>query len=418
MSLGPLLILVEAHPLYWAALVFFASYPMISSILWVSTALIAFARRERHAPETPPPLATHPPVSVLIPTFCEERVIGNTLEWATRIDYPDYEVVVVDDASTDGTIEAVRPFVERHRVRLIAKRRNEGKAMALNDAIPCVRGDIILIIDADAAPDPAILRWMVPHFRSARVAGVTGNPRVANRDSFLAELQVIEFSSIVSLLRRAQRVWGRLLTMSGVVGAFRRSALLHAGLYSPEMATEDIDLTWKLQRAFFDIRYESHAIVWMKVPRTLPALVKQRARWARGLAQVLRRHIDMMTSWQHRRMWPVIIESILSILWAYCFVVLTGLWVLSLAAGVPPRGASPIPNLWGMTIGTMCLVQLLTGVMLDHRYDRQLVRYFPIAVLYPIIYWMLMAIITVCATPSGLFRPARRGTLTQWRSAR
>jgi hypothetical protein len=78
---------------------------------------------------------------------------------------------------------------------------NEGKAMALNDAIPCTRGEIILVIDADAAPARDILRWIVPHFRWARVAAVTGNPRVANRNRFLTELQVIEFSSIVSLLR-------------------------------------------------------------------------------------------------------------------------------------------------------------------------------------------------------------------------
>ena len=96
-----------------------------------------------------------------------------------------------------------------------------------------MNGEIVLIMDADAAPDPRILRWIVPHFRSARVAAVTGNPRVANRETFLAQLQAIEFSSIVSLLRRAQRVWGRIVTMSGVVAAFRRSGALRCRrLYS------------------------------------------------------------------------------------------------------------------------------------------------------------------------------------------
>src|SRR6185295_20138917 len=142
----------------------------------------------------------------------------------------------------------------------------------------------------DACPDPAILRWMVPHFRAARVAGVTGNPRVANRETFLSQLQVVEFTSIVSILRRAQRVWGRILTMSGVVGAFRKSAILDVGMYSPEMATEDIDMTWKLQRAHYDVRYEPRALVWMHVPHRFGGLWKQRRRWAKGLAQVLRRH--------------------------------------------------------------------------------------------------------------------------------
>ena len=98
---------------------------------------------------------------------------------------------------------------------------------------------------------------------------MTGNPRVANTPTLLAKMQAMEFTSIVSLLRRAQRIWGRILTMSGVVGAFRKCAMVDVGLFSPEMATEDIDLTWKLQRRFYDVRYEPRAVVGMQVPETL-----------------------------------------------------------------------------------------------------------------------------------------------------
>ncbi len=421
MTLAELCIAVGEHPLYWLALGFFALYPVVSSIVWVSTALHFYLRRERRTTnevEVPPQLEHYPMVSVLIPAFCEEKVIAATLEAAIRIDYPRFEVVVVDDASTDGTREAVRPFVESGQARLIAKRQNEGKAMAMNDAMPCLNGEIVLIMDADAAPDPQILKWMVPHFESARVAGVTGNPRVANRETFLAQLQVVEFTSIVSLLRRAQRVWGRILTMSGVVGAFRRSALCDVGLYSPEMATEDIDMTWALQRAHYDVRYEPRALVWMQVPATLGGLISQRRRWALGLAQVLRRYSGVVTSWKARRLWPVYWESVLSITWAYTFVLLTTFWVISYSIGVPPVGASPIPNWWGMTIGTLCLIQLFTGVMLDARYDRTVVKHFPVAVTYPIVYWMLMSVITVFATPAGLLTATRRGDVTQWKTVR
>jgi biofilm PGA synthesis N-glycosyltransferase PgaC len=108
----------------------------------------------------------------------------------------------------------------------------------------------------------------------------------------------------------------------------------------------------------------------------------------------------------------------LSILWAYCFVVLTALWVLSYSVGVPPVGASPIPNWWGMTIGTLCLIQLFTGVALDARYDRSVLKHYPVAVSYPIVYWMLMSLITVVATPKGLFRHTPRGGVTQWKTER
>ena len=417
------LVSVPTWPPYWWALLFFAFYPVLSAIMWVSAGVFFYVRRERERdeagePEQPPVLARYPMATVLIPAFCEEKTIAETLRFATAIDYPNYEVVVVDDASTDGTREAIRPFVESGRVRLIAKQRNEGKAMAMNDALPCIRGEIVLILDADALPDPQILRWMAPHFESARVAGVTGNPRVHNRDTYLAQLQMVEFTSIISLLRRAQRVWGRILTMSGVVGAFRTAALIDVGPYSPEMATEDIDMTWKLQRAFYDVRYEPRALVWMNVPRSLKGLVIQRKRWARGLAQVLRRYRGVLVHWRMRRMWPVYIESTLSILWAYCFVVLTSFWILSYAFGIPPVGVSPIPNWWGMTIGTLCLVQLLTGVLLDSRYDPAILSHFPVAVAYPIVYWMLQSLITVYATPIGLFGRARRGSVTLWKTQR
>ena len=411
---------LEASRAYWWTLIYFGAYPVVSALVWVTTGIHFYLRRERGAEseQSPRRLDHYPMVSVLIPAFCEEKVIAETLRWATAIDYPSYEVVVVDDASIDRTRNVVLPFVQAGKVRLIAKERNEGKAMAMNDALPCLRGEIVLVLDADASPDPQILRWIVPHFESPRVAGVTGNPRVANRDTLLSQLQLVEFSSIVSLLRRAQRVWGRILTMSGVVGAFRKSALFDVGRYSAEIATEDIDMTWKLQRAAYDIRYEPRALVWMHVPPTLGSLVTQRRRWAVGLAQVMRRHARVLVSWRSRRMWPVFYEAMCSIVWAYAFVVLTALWVLSYAVGVAPPGASPIPNWWGMMIGTLCLTQLFTGLLLDSQYDRTVLRHFPVAVGYPIIYWMLMAFITVFATPFGLFSGARRGEVTQWKTER
>ena len=206
--------------------------------------------------------------------------------------------------------------------------------------------------------------------------------------------------------------------MSGVVSAFRKSALIDVGLFSPEMATEDIDITWRLQRERYDVRYEPRAIVWMRVPSRLAGLWKQRWRWALGLAQVLRRNGDIAFRWRARRMWPVFWESTLSIFWAYCFVVLTAFWIGSYAVGIPPVGVSPIPNWWGMMIGTLSLTQLLTGVYLDSRYDRDVRRHFPVAVAYPIFYWMLMSLITSMITPKGLLLRRRPGTVTQWRTKR
>ena len=117
------------------------------------------------------------------------------------------------------------------------------------------------------------------------------------------------------------------------------TALIDVGLYSPEMVTEDIDITWKLQRRFYDVRFEPRAVVWMQVPATYAGLFRQRLRWARGLAQVLRRHlVSTITAWRHRRFWPVLVESMLSIAWAYCAAALTALWIASRLTGASLLG--------------------------------------------------------------------------------
>jgi biofilm PGA synthesis N-glycosyltransferase PgaC len=410
-----LIAIQHSAPYAWM-LLFFAAYPIVTSITWISTAMI-FRWRWEPAQHPPPARSGEWPfVSVMVPAHNEQAVIERSVRAMLRLDYPAFEVVVIDDGSRDDTLAALAPLMHDPRLRLVHKPVNEGKAMALNDAIPLARGEILVGLDADAEPDAQLLRWIVPHFDSPRVGAVTGNPRVRNTDTFLARLQAIEFSSIISLLRRAQRVWGRIVTVSGVVAAVRRSAVLDVGGYSPEMPTEDIELTWKLQKRFYDVRYEPRAVCWMTVPLGYRALYRQRLRWARGLMQVLRKHRDVMTTWKLRRLWPVFVESSLSILWATCFLVLTSLWAVSYAFGVPPVGASPIPNLWGMAIASICLLQLLAGALIDRRYDRGIVRFLPYAVWYPIIYWAFLAVTTVIALPYLWRRPASESV--RWQTQR
>ena len=407
MTLESLLREIQLSAPYTVVLVFFAAYPIVTSIMWMITAMLFRWRWEDALPGGAATARSDwPMVSLLVPAHNEEVVIGSSVAAMLRIDYPDFEVIVIDDGSRDGTLAVLQPLLADPRLRIVHKPLNEGKAMALNDALALARGEILLALDADAEPDPQLLRWIVPHFDSPRVAAVTGNPRVRNTHTFLARLQAVEFTSIISLLRRAQRIWGRIVTVSGVVAALRKSAVFDVGGFSPNMPTEDIELTWKLQKRHYDVRYEPRAICWMTVPVSYRGLFRQRLRWARGLAQVLHKHADVMTTWKSRRLWPVFIESSLSILWSLCFVFLTVLWAVSYSIGLPPLGASPIPNLWGMSIATLCLLQLLTGVLIDRRYDRRVVRFLPYAVWYPIVYWALLAVTTVIAMPYLFRRPA------------
>jgi poly-beta-1,6-N-acetyl-D-glucosamine synthase len=412
-SLWPVFRAIDHSILYSVALQFYGLYPIAMSWIWISLSLF-FRRRQESIPmqmKEPYPL-----VSIIVPCYAEEDTIKTTLEALLALEYPNFEVLVVNDNSPDRTATRIREFLGDGRVKLINKRVNEGKAMGLNDALPLCQGEILLIIDADIIVSPQLLHHIVPHFEGTRVAAVTGNPRVRNRLSLLQHLQAIEFSSIVSMQRRAQRVLGRILTVSGAVFAVRRTALLDVGGFSPHMATEDMDLTWRLQMQFWDIRYEPRAVVWMQVPPNMWELWKQRKRWARGLAQSLMRHREIPFRWKLRRMWPIYYESCASILWSYVFVLMTVFWATCHLAGYSPRGASPIPNFWGMAIATTCIAQLVIGAWVDRRYDPDIMSSALDAVFYPIVYWMMMAIITFIYTLPALFlKPPK---VQRWRIQR
>jgi biofilm PGA synthesis N-glycosyltransferase PgaC len=397
---------ISESPIYLAAMFFLGTYPVITGLYWIA-ASVQFARHREAEDDAFYHLDEQPFVSIIVPAHNEEAVLGETVEWLLDLDWPEFEVMVVDDGSTDFTADVVETLMCDRRLRLLRKVTNEGKAMALNDALPLVRGEIVLIVDADGRPRRDVLRWMVPHFvKVPRVGAVTGNPRVANTSTLLAKLQAIEFSATVSVLRRAQATWGRLMTFSGICTALRKSAVEDVGRFKPSMATEDIALAWDLQTTFSDVRYEPRAVFAMQVPETLREWWSQRTRWARGLGQVLRRNSNVLVSWRKRRMWPVWIEGFLSTVWSHLFFVAAAFWTVALATGVYGFGGNPIPNFWGLLIASILVVQITIGLTLDGRYDPSVRRYALWIPWYPIAYWILTAAAAVRATAGGLLRDA------------
>src|SRR5690606_1756376 len=111
---------------------------------------------------------------------------------------------------------------------------------------------------------------------SPRVGAVTGNPRIRTRSTLLGRIQVGEFSSIIGLIKRAQRTYGKVFTVSGVMACFRRSALHDVGYWDPHALTEDIDVSWRLEIRHWDVRFEPNALCWILMPETLQGLWRQR----------------------------------------------------------------------------------------------------------------------------------------------
>lgn len=405
---------------FWHALLSFVYfYPLFMSWLWMLGALVFRWRHERRAPPytAPPQLASPPGVSVLIPCYNEGDNAEETLSNALAMDFPEFEVIAINDGSRDNTGEVLDRLAQRYpRLRVVHLAQNQGKAMALQAGALVARHDILIGIDGDALLDRHAAHWMVRHFvEDAEVAAVTGNPRVRNRSTLLGRVQVGEFSSIVGMIKRAQETFGRLFTVSGVITAFRRSAVHQVGYWSPDMLTEDIDITWKLQRGGWKVRFEPNALVWILMPETLRGLWKQRLRWAMGGAQVLRKNIDLFRRPRETFMWPLLIELCASLFWSYLMVACALLWLIDMLVpqiSVPALGSPLIPQGSSLLLGTTCLVQFAFSKWLDSRYETGLGRNFFWMIWYPVVFWMINIAATVVAYPKIIAQG--RGARARW----
>jgi biofilm PGA synthesis N-glycosyltransferase PgaC len=393
-------------------------YPLFMSFLWMTGAVYYFFYRERaehRAPDDPPALPETPPVSYIIPCHNESANVAETIQSLLEQDYPEFEIIAINDASPDETGAILDEIARREpRLRVIHFETNQGKAMGLRMGALAARHEILVCMDGDALLDRHATRWLVRHFVSgARVGAVTGNPRVRNRTTLLGKIQVGEFSSIIGVIKRAQRIYGRLFTVSGVVAAFRKSALHRVGYWGLDMVTEDIDISWRLQINHWDIRYEPNALCWILMPETLRGLWRQRLRWAQGGIEVLRDHYRGLFRWSSRRMWVVALELLASTAWAYAMGLVFVLWVAGQFLDLPPPlSTATIPPGWsGVLLGTTCLVQFAISITIDSRYEPGLGRVYYWMIWYPMLYWMIQMAASIVAVPRALSRPPGRRAL-------
>jgi poly-beta-1,6-N-acetyl-D-glucosamine synthase len=392
-------------------------YPLFMAYVWMVGAINYYIRFERATAslKQPPGATPTEPVTVIIPMHNESEHAAETVRYLLDMDYPDFEVIAVNDGSTDDTGEILDALAQAHdRLRVVHLAENQGKAVALETAALVARYEFLVCIDGDAVIDPNAVRWMVRHFQWPRVGAVTGNPRIRTRSTLLGKVQVGEFSAIVGLIKRAQRTYGRLFTVSGVIAAFRKSALHDVGYWSPDILTEDIDVTWKMEIRHWDVRYEPHATIWILMPETLHGLWKQRLRWAMGGVQVVCKFARDINHWRTRRMWGIFTEFLLSISWAYSILIVTTLWLVGLLIPLPPyiHVVSAVPGWAGVVIGTTCLIQIGLSLALDRHYDHRLGRIYFWMIWYPLLFWVLNALATVVAVPKVLFR--KRSTRAIW----
>ncbi len=379
-----------------------AIYPIVMALLWSGMALVFFWLRERRErwlvlpARMPLPL----PVSILIPCFNEGPLLVETLAAALAVEWPEFEVIAINDGSSDDTGRQLNQLAAANsRLRVVHLASNQGKALALRAGALIAKHEWLVCIDADALLDRHALAWLMRHFPGRdRLAAVTGNPRIRNRTTLLGRLQVGEFSVIIGLIKRAQALSGGLFCVSGVIGAFRRSALHQVGYWDSNCLTEDIAITWKLQRAGWQVDYEPHALIWILMPETLRGLWRQRLRWAEGGLQVIGSHLDLLVSPRQWHLLPLLLEPLASLVWAYALVA-------CLLLGLPPAASVSLLPL-------VCLLQFLVSFELDRPYDPGLRRIVFWMIWYPVLFWLITLLASLVALPRVALR--RRSLRARW----
>jgi cellulose synthase/poly-beta-1,6-N-acetylglucosamine synthase-like glycosyltransferase len=248
-------------------------------------------------------LESRPSVSIVVAAHNEEDVIEANVTSLVELPYPGKEIIVVDDHSTDGTYERLRPFAERGEIRLLRNAGSAGRGgrpFATNLGAQASTGEFVISVDADTTFDLGTVQEMLAPFSTPRVGVVSGNLKVANRDrNALTACQACEYLESVTLWKTWTSLVGTLLQASGAFGAYRRTALERVGFWDPELA-EDADLSSKVRKAGYKIRFARDAVAFTHVPENLRALTLQRQRWAHGfLRTYFRKHLDAMSIRRH-----------------------------------------------------------------------------------------------------------------------
>jgi cellulose synthase/poly-beta-1,6-N-acetylglucosamine synthase-like glycosyltransferase len=330
----------------WGVLSYFVGLQTFYTLLIV----LAILEIARHQAERLPELDTAvlfeestPPITILVPAHNEERHVVDTVRSLMDLEYPDVEILVINDGSTDETLQrleeafdleaAMRPVREsiptaeicglyqssRHEDVWVLDKVQGGKPDALNAGINVTRTPIVCSVDADTVVvRDGLLRMVEPFIHDPNeVVAVGGTVRVANGcdidngivrevgvpDSWLARFQLVEYLRAYIFGRLGLNRLGGNLIISGAFGLFSRKAVVDVGGYDTDTDTEDMDLVVKLHR-YVDrhggrVAQMSDPIAYTEVPESLGGLATQRSRWHRGLAQTLWKHRAMIGRPRH-----------------------------------------------------------------------------------------------------------------------
>ena len=252
-----------------------------------------------------------PLVSIIVPAYNEEVNAIRTVKSLLSQNYPQLEIIFVDDGSKDGTYAKVGEyFLDNPKVHVFTKS-NGGKASALNFGIQKSKADFVVCIDADTQLKTDAVTELMKKFDDVNVAAVAGNVKVGNQINMITRWQSIEYVTSQNFDRRAFDLLNCITVVPGAIGAFRKDAVLIAGGFTTDTLAEDCDLTMRMHIQGYTIRNCTSAISYTEAPETFRQFLKQRFRWSFGVMQCFWKHRDTVFNPRYKNFGMIAMPNIL-----------------------------------------------------------------------------------------------------------
>jgi len=266
--------------------VFYLAFTTIS-IYFVLLFLVIFFKKRKEMGDYEE-ATRFPFVSIIIPAHNEEKSIRRTVENLKKIDYSNYEIIVVNDGSEDRTSQ----IAKKCGVKVIDKKERTGKADSLNLGLKYAKGELIAVVDADSFPKKDCLKKTVGQFQNPKVGAVTVTALVKNPRGLLQHMQELEYA-MIAWNRKLLDFINSIYVTPGTLSLYRRKLVLKLGGFDKKNMTEDIEMTWRVEKAGYIARMVFSTETYTIVPNELKRWFTQRIRWTIGGLQTLFKYKDV-----------------------------------------------------------------------------------------------------------------------------